>query len=356
MIPAVSLKPLPMLMLLFGLLPAADAASQATDPVLDRIAFGSCLQQGQPQPIWDAILASGPGLFVFLGDNIYGDTEEMDVLARKWTQFRSETGFQRLWAQARVTGVWDDHDYGQNDAGKEYPKKAESKRLLLDALGDAPDSARRSRDGIYDVRTFGPPGRRVQVILLDTRWFRDTLSKAADRQANRGPYRPSDDPNATVLGAAQWQWLQEQFSQPADLRIVASSIQFVPVEHGWEKWQNFPAERQRMIDLIAHSGATGVIFITGDRHHAEISRLTGDGAPYPLFDLTSSSLNKPGKGANNDEPNRWRLGEVYHRENFGLIEIEWSDDPQLTFSIRDVAGKPVLQRTVRLSELRPAVR
>jgi alkaline phosphatase D len=75
-----------------------------------------------------------------------------------------------------VLAVWDDHDYGANDAGAEYPMKAESQRMFLDFFGVAGDSPRRRRPGIYDARVFGPPGRRVQVILLDLRYFRSPFA------------------------------------------------------------------------------------------------------------------------------------------------------------------------------------
>lgn len=336
--------------------PAVDKPAAEAPTELTRIAFGSCLQQGKPQPIFSAVLDASPELFIFLGDNIYGDTEDMDVLRQKWTEFSNDPGIRRLFAQTHVLATWDDHDYGENDAGKEYPKKEQSKQIMLDVFGEPVDSARRMRPGVYDARTFGPPGRRVQVILLDTRWFRDPLSRAVDRQANRGPYVPNPDPAAALLGPAQWDWLRARLSEPAELRIIASSIQFVPEDHGWERWAAFPAERQRMLRLLSETAATGVIVITGDRHHAEISALT-DGTPYPLYDITSSSLNKPGGSQRSGEPNRWRIaGDVYTRENFGLIEIDWSRQPApgVRLSIRDVNGVAVLEQQIDLSSLRPS--
>jgi len=61
-----------------------------------RIAFGSCARQDKPQPIWDAVLASEPDLFVFLGDNIYGDTRDPTVLRAKYAQLAAQPGFKRL--------------------------------------------------------------------------------------------------------------------------------------------------------------------------------------------------------------------------------------------------------------------
>jgi len=150
----------------------------------------------------------------------------------------------------------------------------------------------RHRPGVYDAHLFGPPERRIQIILLDTRYFRSSLVGRPKKNGDgvRPPYQPNEDESATLLGEAQWQWLQEQLKVPAKLRIVATSIQFVSDRHDWEKWNNFPHERQRLIDLIAKTKAGGCVFVSGDRHMAELSMLKPgvDGAPYPLYDLTSS--------------------------------------------------------------------
>ena len=101
-------------------------------PTLDRlpqrIAFGSCARQDKPQPIWDAVLDSSPDLFIFLGDNIYGDTHDMAVLRGKYAELAAQPGFRRLAEQVPILATWDDHDYGENDAGSEYPHKEASDR------------------------------------------------------------------------------------------------------------------------------------------------------------------------------------------------------------------------------------
>lgn len=330
-----------------------DAESPAAP--ITRIAIGSCVKQDRPQPIWDAVLAAEPDLFVFLGDNIYADTRDMAVLRAKYDQLAAVPGFAKLRASCPLLATWDDHDYGENDAGAEYPKKRESRDAFLDFWQVPRDAPRRSHDGVYDAVTFGPAGKRVQFILLDTRTFRSPLKQKANRVPRTGPYEPSDDPQATVLGADQWTWLEARLREPADLRIVCSSIQVIAQEHGWEKWGNFPRERQRLFDLITKTGAGGVLFVSGDRHAAELSRLRpGDaGVPYPLYDLTASSLNQMLGPDALIEPNRDRLGDVYRGTNFGLITVNWGrKGPAVVMQIRGEAGKPVLEQTVLLSDLK----
>ena len=329
--------------------------SCAEENLLSRIAFGSCAHQDNAQPIWESVEAVQPEAFLFIGDNIYGDSEDMAVLKQKWDKLGAKPGYQKLLATCPVYATWDDHDYGVNDGGHEYPKKRESQQVFLDFFGEPEDSPRRNREGVYDAKVIGPTGKRVQLILLDTRYFRSSLQKRDWRpeegEGDKGPYGRNLNPAATMLGAEQWRWLEEQLQVPAEVRIVASSIQVVPDGHHWEKWGNFPLERQRLFELIRSTGAGGVIFISGDRHSAEISQVDA-GAGYPLIDVTSSSLNRPSVW--HTELNEHRVGTKYVQENFGTILIDWSaSDPVIRCQVRDVAGKVVLQHRVVLSKLQP---
>lgn len=327
----------------------------AADRPLTRIAFGSCAKQDDPQPIWDAIVDSDPERFLFIGDNIYGDSEDMNVLQAKWNQLAAQPGYQRLKSHCPILATWDDHDYGANDAGHEYPMKRESQKLFLDFFEEPADSPRRRREGIYDAKQIGPEGQRVQFILLDTRYFRSELV-AGSRNAEpgegvHGPYVPNLNHDATVLGETQWKWLEQQLRMPAEIRIIASSIQVIPDSHGWEKWGNFPLERERLFRMLAQTKANGVIFISGDRHAAEISKLQSD-VGYPVYDVTSSSLNRPGKWRN--ELNPHRVGLIYPETNFGMIRIDWNEqDPVIRLQICDGQGKVVLQERLPLSRLQP---
>lgn len=324
-----------------------------TAPTL--IAFGSCANQGRQQPIWDAVVASRPDLFVFLGDNIYGDTTDMAVLRSKYAQLAGKPGYQRLLQSTPVIATWDDHDYGANDAGADYPMKSESKQVFLDFFGEPADSERRLRDGgVYTAYSYGSEEQRVQVILLDTRWDRSPISRVSDaEQAERdkvyaGPYTATTGQGARILGEDQWQWLESQLRQPAIVRLIATSIPFLQDGTGWETWANFPDERQRLIALIEDTHANGVIFMTGDTHRAQFSRRT-QGVPYPLWEVDSSGLTENWEWV---APDTNRLGGYYVEDNYGLIRINWEkDDPEITMEMRAVDNDLVMQNTIRLSEL-----
>ncbi|MGB7158829.1 MAG: alkaline phosphatase D family protein, partial [Tepidisphaeraceae bacterium] len=331
-------------LLLVALLPACSRAQTTTQPV-SRIAFGSCCRQDKPQPIWDSIVAARPELFILLGDNIYGDTQDMTIMRGKYEMLAAQPAFRQLRERSTLLATWDDHDMGKNDAGVEFPLKEESKQEMLRFLNEPPTSARRTHPGVYDAYTFGKPGQRVQVILLDTRWFRSPLKSHRDEE-KRLFYDPDDDPTKTVLGDAQWAWLEAQLKQSADVRIIGSSIQVLSGEHRFEKWSNFPRERQRLLDLIDRtSGPEPVVLLSGDRHTAEISRLDRPGKS-PIYDVTASSLNQGGSTPAN-EPNGHRVGDRYSPPNFGMIAIDWNGKaPTLTLQLRDVEGKTVREATL----------
>ena len=336
----------PLLGLLVSSLAAADPA-----PV-SRIAFGSCLGQDGVQPIWDQVLAAKPDLFVFLGDNVYADTEDAAELRAAYAKLASQPGYQALAKAVPILATWDDHDYGQNDVGAENPIREASKQIFLDFFGVPKDSPRRRRDGVYHAEIFGPPGRRVQVVLLDTRYNRTPLVWKDDPgdPIDGGRYQPTSDPKAGLLGEKQWAWLEEQLRVPAQLRIIGSSIQVVDEDYGGEKWANFPLERKRLFSLLWRS--TGSLFISGDRHFAELSMMESE-AGYPTYDLTSSSLNWSERVFRMPERNRHRVALLNRGDNFGLVEIDWTRrDPLIRLKIVDEEGDTMIHHKVELSVLR----
>ncbi|HTD68081.1 MAG TPA: alkaline phosphatase D family protein [Candidatus Limnocylindria bacterium] len=315
---------------------------------LTRIGFGSCINT-QAHRMLDRTLTLPFELFILLGDNIYADTMNSAVMAEKYRARKESAFFRALRRKAPLLATWDDHDFGGNDAGASYLMKADSQKLFCDFMDVPANSPRRQREGIYDAAVFGPPGRRVQVILLDTRYFRSNLATGENHVVpSGGKYIPHPDPNVTMLGAAQWAWLEEQLRLPAELRIIASSIQFISEFSGGEAWANLPREKQRMLDLLKKAHANGVLFISGDRHWAELSRLDRPG-DYPLYDLTSSALTEEHKRGT-PTPNRFRDGPTYHGNNVGLINIDWqARGPSVLLQLFDVDGAVRIEKRIEFS-------
>lgn len=345
---------------------ATDSVRAGEEEPLTRIAFGSCAKQDKPQPIWDAIVEGHPQLFVFLGDNIYGDTTDMGLLKSRYDQLAAQPGFQKLRQSCPVIATWDDHDLGANDGGADYPKKKESQQLFLDFFKVDASDPRRSREGVYSAAVYGPVGKRIQIVLLDTRYFRSPLKKGFDKReagdGYRGLYVANTDADATILGKAQWLWLEEQLKVPAEVRVIGSSFQVLSNQHGWEMWGNFPQERQRLFESLKAVQSGGVIMLSGDRHLAELAALPADdelSPGYPIFEVTSSSLNEPsgnftGSGVRfANEINPYRVGLTFFDTNFGRILIDWSAaDPVIRLQVCDEKGTVVLQQRTTLSQMR----
>jgi len=325
---------------------------QLKDPALkplSRLMFGSCIKQDKPMPIFQTIRDQRPEMFIFLGDNIYADTTDMSVMKAKYDKLGANPGFAGLVASCPVLATWDDHDYGANDAGASYSKRVESQQIFADFWKLPRHAAARQRPGVYDAHIYGPKGQRTQVIILDTRYFRGPLKRGERRVG--GPYYPTNDPQVTMLGEAQWKWLEQQLRMPAELRIIATSIQYIAESSGQETWSNIPLERARLFKLIKQTKANGIIMMSGDRHWAEIASLPGP-TGYPVFDITSSSLNQP-HGRGTPTINQYRaVPETYHQANFGTILVDWqASDPTIDLQIIDLDGKPRIRKQLKLSTL-----
>lgn len=330
-----------------ALLPVA-AAQEDGGRAIERLAFGSCSDQDRPQPIWDAIAASEPQLFLHLGDSVYSDTEDMKRRRADLVQQAAIPEFRRFRQRVPILAIWDDHDYGANDGGADYPQKKQAEKLFLDFFEEPADSPRRRRPGIYDAKIFGPPGRRLQIILLDGRSFRSPLE---DDPSPHRRYRPAIDPDTTLLGEAQWAWLEEQLRQTAEIRLIVSGIQVLGYAAGFECWKNLPHEQERLFTMIRKTAAEGVIFLSGDAHFAQLKRGDG-GVGYPLYDFTSSGLSHSRPEAA-ERPAPLAVYPPFGGLNFGTVEVDWQpDDPEITLAVRDRDGRIVFQHQIRLSELR----
>lgn len=302
----------------------------SANTTLTRIAFGSCNHQNAPQHMWAQIAAQNPQMFLMIGDNVYGDAgwdadAGLESLRHSYAVQASHPEFRDFRARFPMMATWDDHDFGLNDAGGNFPMRRWAETLFESFWGSS--DAVRARPGVYESSITGPEGKRVQVILLDTRFFRSDL-KRAEWSKDRPPlggYLPDDSADKTVLGAEQWAWLEQELAKPADLRIVVSSTQIITTAHQFEGWTNFPAERTKLFDALAGREASGMVLLSGDRHAAGIYKADHKGET--MWELTSSSLNLA-FGNDNDrstarEPDANRVTKFFSEENYGLLDIDW---------------------------------
>ena len=328
---------------------------------LTRIVFASCAQQNEDQSIWDKIVAESPDLTLYIGDNVYGDVYTRDPalpeLKTAYMRLAQSEPFSRVREAAPMLTLWDDHDYGMNDAGGEYQYKDSSEALFEYVWALDENDPRRARPGVYGAWTIGEEGKRVQIIMLDTRYFRSELKPTDERGAKgKERYLPDPDPSKTMLGEAQWAWLEGELQKPADLRLLVSSVQVIADGHGWEAWKMLPTERDRLYAMIDETDADNLIILSGDRHSASLYRKEGVN-DYPLFEATSSSLNLPAavwraqSGETFVEPGPNRISDMIYDANYGVLDIDWAEET-VEVTIRGADGEAIVSELVELAALR----
>lgn len=306
------------------------------NPNVYSIGFGSCLTQERSMPIFNTIKDENYDLFLMIGDNVYGDSEREDLLELREAYDKQRQNFDNLNLNFPIEAIWDDHDYGLNDAGKEYAYKEDAKELFLDFWNIPMDDVRRSRDGLYFEWIQTIDGITVQMLFLDTRFFRDALLPTDERGApGKERYLPHTDTSLTMLGVDQWNWLEEKMNIQVDHRIIVSSIQFLAMGHGWEAWKTLPHERQKLIDIIDQSSSENVLILSGDRHRAGLYQLTTN-SNKNIIEMTSSSLNL--SFANDEEAGPLRVGPTFVQENYGEILLNKASN-SLIVNLKDNQGK-----------------
>ncbi len=335
--------------------PSAPQSPALPTGVVSTIVVASCINEERAQPTLTRMAAQPADLAILLGDNVYGswtaeDPVLSDLRSAYWQQSR-KAEFRQLVSTRPTLAIWDDHDFGVNDGGGEtFPQRELARQMFVRFWNIGEDSPQNHPDGVYGAYAFGPDGQRLQIILLDTRFNRSPLRPTDERNApGRERWIPDDNPDRTILGAAQWAWLENQLRQPADLRLVLSSIQIVAEGHGWERWGAFPREQQRFYDLLAETDARGVVVVSGDRHYSAVNRTAPGRTPYPLYDFTASSINM-GWSAGDAESLPTMITPAYTEENYGVIRIDWAGR-SLALELRNREDAIVFTQPVSFAEM-----
>ncbi len=300
-----------------------------TEKSLTTIATGSCADQNQPQPIWKTVEKNAPDLFIFSGDTVYSSNVDTKPVTAQFKKLNFIYEYRDIRLKVPFMAIWDDHDYGQNDGGADNPEKEIYRSEFIKYwryLGSAIPAQQRA---LYHAKVFGAKKNKTQIIMLDTRWDRTALKKNTEdtfkfENPEPGtyprPYLPTDEPKAQILSEDQWLWLEAELRKPADVRFLVSSIQVIADDHNFEKWGNFPKERERLFNLLKKTKAKNTILVSGDRHMATLAKSEAPG--FPIVELTASAINRPATGRAL-VPDKTYIGEPYAPVNFGLIKINW---------------------------------
>lgn len=270
---------------------------------LNRFAFGSCNKEFLENSLWDKIASEEPQLFMWGGDNIYGDRgDNAGNLKEKYEIQNENYAYKNLKKHTPIIGIWDDHDFGINDAGSENPNKENNKHLLLDFLEVPINASVRYRDGVYQSYALGHNSRKVKFIMLDNR------------------YNLTED---SVLGEKQWQWLEQELRQStASIHFIVGGISIIgPKIPNSQQWANYPQEQKRLISLLKKHNTPGVVFLTGDKHFSGVSQKFG------YVEVMSSGMTHTKKGALVRAYMKTKYKKTFFKKNYALVDIDWDTSP-----------------------------
>lgn len=237
---------------------------------------------GQGTEIFNTMADAKADMMIWLGDNTYlreADYSSESGIEYRYSHTRKDKNLQRFFATQPNYAMWDDHDYGNDDGSKSFELNATTKKTFIDYWCNK--TYGENNQGIYSKVSYSD----CDFFLTDDRTFRDD-SKGNEKL----------NPEKTQLGAQQIAWLKnELINSHATFKFICIGGQFLNENTDKEGFNLFQAERKMLIDFITLNKISGVIFITGDRHHSEVIQKFRPGTKknpgsYPLYDITSSPL------------------------------------------------------------------
>jgi alkaline phosphatase D len=319
------------------------------DPPAFSVALGSCTYINEPEydrpgtpyggdyGIFTSIYARHPDVMVWLGDNVYlreADWYTRTGVLHRYTHGRSLPELQPLLGSTHNYAIWDDHDFGPNDSDRGFREKEMTLEAFKLFWGN-PTYGTENLKGITTKFEWGD----AEFFLLDNRYHRSPNRRTTGERQ--------------LLGDEQIQWLIDGLaSSNATFKIVAIGGQVLNPVNRFETYSIFPEERQKLLDLITKEKIPGVIFVTGDRHHTELTKMPREGS-YPLYDLTVSPLTSTA-AKNADEPNTLRVPDTYVSErNFATLEFSGPRTARMmTIRVFGTGGNELWKREIRAEELK----
>jgi alkaline phosphatase D len=356
---------------------------------LTTISFGSCNKQWLPQTHWKKISDLNPDIWLWMGDVVYtdlpGGKKELD---RAYNTQIENTEYQDFLSKGIIVeGIYDDHDFGVNDAGSHLPNLMYRKEKFLNFLNISRDDERWIKDrGLYTSKTYGTIGKKIKIIMLDTRTHRENFPLFNPDGNSLIPFSNEitilcrwlygtlcigNDHEGDILGEDQWKWLENELKDSdASIHLIISSIQVLTSNPIFESWGHFPKSKTKFINLLNKYKPNGLTILSGDIHFAEF--LSGIAESKNLnkeiIEITSSGLTHScyrdyGNFLCNfiiyDYSNHRLLNnnQYYLKENFGILDIEWINNKDkscvlcpdsnicrgdLLYSIRDIYNNNIM--------------
>ena len=318
-----------------------------SDPPALKFAFGSCVfvndapydrpnAYGGEYEIFNSILAQKPDFMVWGGDNIYlrePDWNTRTGIMHRNTHTRSLPEMQPLLGSVHHYATWDDHDYGPNDSDRSFWLKnttSEAFRLFWGNPNYIFEGACTSTFEWGDAQFF----------MLDDRWFRSPNDLKTDR---------------TYFGEAQIKWLLDALTDSkATFKFIVAGGQILNTASIYENYATYGSERNQLLNSITEARISGVVFLTGDRHHTILHKLERFGT-YPLHDFTISALTS-GTGPPRKEEltqNTVIAETIVSKRNFATFEITGiAKERVLKITDFDSKGVQLWTREIKANDLK----
>lgn len=296
---------------------------------LTTFTFGSCNSTSSSQPIWKYMLKDEPQLFIWGGDNIYADTSDPSLMQQMYQIQNNKVGYKELRETTPIIGVWDDHDYGHDNATYSNSIKYISQQLFLDFIREPSKSLRRNQEGIYTSYTFGPKHREIKFIMLDNRF-----------------HHSSPEKNSDILGNEQWSWFEKEIKNSnAKIHFIVAGLSIlsrkIPVT---EEWEDHPRALKRMLALLDQHNPSGVVFLTGDKHFSSIFQR------YGYLEFMNSGMTHTVSRVLRRLVSRYYPISFFGM-NYGKVNIEWNefDKPLIQLEIKGLREKAYFIRQYELT-------
>ena len=320
-----------------------------TEPPTFKFALGSCVyinqaetdRPGQPYggfyDIFPSIKAQNPDFMIWGGDNLYlreTDWSTHKGIYDRYTHGRSLPELQELLGSVHHYAIWDDHDYGTNDADRGFWNK----QMTLDAFKDFWVNPN------YMAQNAGTTGTFIwndcQFFLMDNRWWK---APNENTEANKDYY-----------GKQQLQWLMDNLTtSKATFKFIVTGGQVVNPAKVFENMANYEEENQGLFKAIENAKIPGVLFVSGDRHHTILHKKERSGT-YPLYDLTVSPLTSgPSKPKDIELGSSYVEGTLLAERNFATFEVSGIlKDRVLKMNIFNTKGELKWTKEIRANELK----
>lgn len=316
------------------------SCSYFNEPVFDRPGT----PYGKDSSIFEPMVKEKAAFMLWLGDAWY--TRDVDYYSEWGLWYRASHDravpvMQNFLKAMPQFAIWDDHDYGPNDIGKNYILKETSREIWKKYWCNP--SYGENGQGTYTMTSWGD----VDLFLTDDRWWR-----SADRMKDSVDGKPN--PEKRMLGKQQMEWLKNSLLYSnAVFKIITVGSQVLNPVSPFDKWWEFPAEYDELMNFLKEYKINGVVFLTGDRHHSEIIKVDRPGT-YSLYDITVSPLTSGTHVFGNAEKNNpYRVLGIDQQQNYAKFSFSGPrNERKLTVDFLGIQGEKLAEWSVNEKELK----